>query len=232
MAGTGIGTFNDRLRDAVRGGGPFDEDPRAQGFGSGLLSDDNGARYLKGDLKGQPVNGDEVAQRDELLLSMDQIKVGMAGNLAGYTFVDRNGETVTGADVDYNGSPTGYTADPQENILYVSAHDNETLFDSLAFKLPQGTSMADRVRMQQLSLSTVALGQGVSFFHAGTDMLRSKSLDRNSYDSGDHFNALDFSYESNNFGVGLPPARDNESKWSYMTPLLCLLYTSPSPRDS
>ena len=25
MAGTGIGTFNDRLRDAVRGGGPFDE---------------------------------------------------------------------------------------------------------------------------------------------------------------------------------------------------------------
>ena len=28
MAGTGIGTFSDRLRDAVRGGGPFDEDPR------------------------------------------------------------------------------------------------------------------------------------------------------------------------------------------------------------
>src|SRR3712207_4894314 len=43
MAGTGIGTFNDRLRDAVRGGGPFDEDPRAlQGFGSGLLTDPNG----------------------------------------------------------------------------------------------------------------------------------------------------------------------------------------------
>ena len=37
MAGTGIGTFNDRLRDAVRGGGPFDEDPRVQGFASGLL---------------------------------------------------------------------------------------------------------------------------------------------------------------------------------------------------
>ena len=32
MAGTGIGTFNDRLRDAVRGGGPFDENPRIQGF--------------------------------------------------------------------------------------------------------------------------------------------------------------------------------------------------------
>ena len=221
MAGTGIGTFNDRLRDAVRGGGPFDENPRVQGFGSGSLTDPNG----------DSVNGDEGAQREALLLDMDQIRVGMAGNLAGYTFTDRNGETVTGAEVDYNGSPTGYTADPQENILYVSAHDNETLFDSLAFKLPQGTTMADRVRMQQLSLSTVALGQGVSFFHAGSDMLRSKSLDRNSFDSGDHFNELDFSYASNNFGVGLPPAPDNEAKWPFMAPLLADPALNPAQAD-
>ena len=32
MAGTGIATFSDRLRDAVRGGGPFDADPGVQGF--------------------------------------------------------------------------------------------------------------------------------------------------------------------------------------------------------
>lgn len=210
MAGTGIGTFNDRLRDAVRGGGPFDDNPRVQGFGSGLFTDPNS----------DAVNGSADAQRDRLLLNMDQIKVGLAGNLRDFEFVDRTGETVTGAQVDYNGSPAGYTADPQENIVYVSKHDNETLFDALAFKLPQGTSMADRVRMQQLALSTVALGQGVSFFHAGSDMLRSKSLDRNSYNSGDHFNVLDFSYGTNNFGVGLPPAPDNQAKWPFMTPLL------------
>ena len=87
------------------------------------------------------------------------------------------------------------------------------------------------MRMQQLSLSTVALGQGVSFFHAGTDMLRSKSLDRNSYDSGDWFNTLDFSYESNNFGVGLPPAPDNEDKWPYMAPLLEDPSIKPAPAD-
>ncbi len=39
LGGTGIGSFSDRLRDAVRGGGPFDEDPRIQGFGSGLFTD-------------------------------------------------------------------------------------------------------------------------------------------------------------------------------------------------
>ena len=42
LAGTGIGTFNDRIRDAVRGGGPFDTDPRTQGFASGLYTDPNG----------------------------------------------------------------------------------------------------------------------------------------------------------------------------------------------
>ena len=35
MAGTGIGTFNDVLRDAVRGGGPHDADPTVQGWATG-----------------------------------------------------------------------------------------------------------------------------------------------------------------------------------------------------
>ena len=38
LGGTDIATFYDRLRDAVRGGGPFDADPRVQGFGTGLLT--------------------------------------------------------------------------------------------------------------------------------------------------------------------------------------------------
>jgi pullulanase/glycogen debranching enzyme len=63
------------------------------------------------------------------------------------------------------------------------------------------------------------LAQGVPFFHAGDDMLRSKSLDRNSYDSGDWWNALDFTYATNNWGVGLPPG-ENERSWRSMRPLL------------
>ena len=45
LGGTGIGTFSDRLRDAVRGGGPFDDDPRKQGFGSGEATDRNGVTF-------------------------------------------------------------------------------------------------------------------------------------------------------------------------------------------
>ena len=90
----------------------------------------------------------------------------------------------------------------------------------MAYKLPPSTSMADRVRMQTLSLGTTALGQGVSFWLAGSEMLRSKSLDRNSYDSGDWFNVLDFSHRTNGFARGLPPRTDNEGKWDFMRPLL------------
>jgi pullulanase-type alpha-1,6-glucosidase len=219
MAGTGIGTFNDRLRDAVRGGGPFDDDPRIQGFASGLLTDPNGVAG----------NGTEAEQRARLLLSQDQIRVGLTGNLKDYAFTDRFGNRVTGAGVDYNGAPAGYAADPQETITYVEAHDNETLFDALAFKLPTDTPMADRIRMQTLALSTTALGQGISFWHAGGEALRSKSLDRNSYDSGDWFNVLDHTGTDNGFGRGLPPRADNESKYAFMQPLLADPALTPSP---
>ncbi|SCF04085.1 pullulanase-type alpha-1,6-glucosidase [Micromonospora mirobrigensis] len=211
MAGTGIGTFNDRLRDAVRGGGPFDGNPRVQGFASGLFSDPNG----------DPVNGSAAEQKARLLHYQDLIKVGLTGNLRGYRFTDSAGKQVTGAQVDYNGAPAGYTAAPGEAVTYVDAHDNEILFDALAYKLPQGTSAADRARMQVLALSTTALGQGTGFVAAGSERLRSKSLDRNSFNSGDWFNQIRWDCaQGNGFGAGLPPAQDNQDKWSYAKPLL------------
>ncbi|KWV31227.1 pullulanase-type alpha-1,6-glucosidase [Micromonospora rifamycinica] len=211
MAGTGIGTFNDRLRDAVRGGGPFDANPRVQGFASGLYTDPNG----------DPVNGTAAEQQARLRHQQDLIKVGLTGNLRGYRFTDSTGRKVTGAQVDYNGSPAGYTAAPGEAVTYVDAHDNEILYDALAYKLPTGTSATDRARMQVLALATTVLGQGTGFVAAGSERLRSKSLDRNSYNSGDWFNQIRWDCtQGNGFGAGLPPAADNQDKWPYAKPLL------------
>jgi pullulanase-type alpha-1,6-glucosidase len=221
MAGTGIATFSDRLRDAVRGGGPFDEDPRVQGFASGLFTDPNAS----------PANGTPAEQRGRLLHYQDLIKLGLAGNLRDYRFVDSTGATVTGSEVDYKGRPAGYAADPGETIAYVDAHDNETLFDALQHKLPPSTSMADRVRMNTLALATTALGQSPSFWHAGTDLLRSKSLDRNSFDSGDWFNRIDWSGRESAFGSGLPPAPDNQAKWDFQRPLLADPALKPRAAD-
>ncbi|WSQ71129.1 pullulanase-type alpha-1,6-glucosidase [Streptomyces xinghaiensis] len=211
MAGTGIATFSDRARDAVRGGGPFDADPGVQGFGSGLFTEPNGS----------DANGSEAEQKARLLHYQDLIKVGLSGNLAGYSFTGSSGKKVKGSEVDYNGSPAGYAAAPGEALAYADAHDNETLYDALAFKLPADTPAADRARMQVLSMATAALSQGPALSQAGSDLLRSKSLDRNSYDSGDWFNVLNWDCEKGNgFGRGLPPAADNKDKWPFAKPLL------------
>ncbi|MGA5117131.1 pullulanase-type alpha-1,6-glucosidase [Streptomyces pseudogriseolus] len=211
MAGTGIATFSDRARDAVRGGGPFDEDPGVQGFASGLYTDPNSSA----------AGGTPAEQKARLLHYQDLIKVGLSGNLADYTFTDTSGTEVKGSQVDYNGAPAGYAAAPGDALAYADAHDNESLFDALAFKLPKDTPAADRARMQVLAMATAALSQGPALSQAGTDLLRSKSLDRNSYDSGDWFNAIHWNCaDGNGMGRGLPPAADNQDKWPYARPLL------------
>jgi pullulanase-type alpha-1,6-glucosidase len=217
IGGTGIGVFNDRFRDAARGGGPFD-DPRMQGFLTGLFT-----------APSDFASNSAAEQKAKLLQYTDWLRLGLAGNLKDYSFVNAQGQTVTGAAVDYNGSPAGYTLDPQENILYISAHDNETLFDAIQWKAPSSASIADRVRMNNLGLSLVMLSQGVPFFHAGDDLLRSKSLDRNTYNSGDWYNKLDFTYQSNNWGVGLP--LEGKDRWDLMRPLLANPALQATPAD-
>lgn len=223
LGGTGIGTFSDRLRDGVRGGGPFDENPRIQGFGSGAASDWNG----------DPVSGTTPADRAKRLAhDTDLIQLGLAANLRNFSFKSaESGAVVRGDGVDYNGSPAGYADQPNEVVTYVDAHDNETLWDALTYKLPTALTMSDRIRMNTVSLATTALAQTPSFWHAGADLLRSKSLDRNSYDSGDWFNTLDWTGADNGFGHGLPPKTDNEAKWSYIKPLLANPALKPTATD-
>ncbi|MBI3242317.1 MAG: pullulanase-type alpha-1,6-glucosidase [Chloroflexi bacterium] len=218
IGGTGIGVFNDRLRDAARGGGPFG-DPREQGFITGLFT-------APSDFAGQ---GGEADQKAKLLKYTDWIRVALAGNLKEYALVDASGQPVTGEAVDYNGSPAGYTLDPQENIVYASAHDNETLFDAIQWKAPAEASVADRTRMNSLGVSLVMLSQGVPFFHAGDDLLRSKSLDGNSYNSSDWFNKIDWTGQRDNWGVGLPAF--GNARWDLMAALLGNPALKPAPEN-
>src|SRR3954447_9110087 len=219
MAGTGVGTFSDRLRDGVRGGGPF-SGIQEQGFLTGLYYDSNATNQ-----------GSSQDQLDKLLLETDWVKTGLAGGLANYQLVDRNGNLVNASQIDYNGQPSGYTADPQEVISYIEAHDNDTLWDAIQVKAAPADSLEDRVRMQNLGMSLLGFGQGIPFYHAGVELLRSKSMDRNSYNSGDWFNKLDFTYNTNNWGVGLPPAPDNQANWPIMQPLLANPALKPGRAD-
>jgi Domain of unknown function (DUF3372)/PAS domain len=159
-----------------------------------------------------------MVERHSQILTIDGQRAGRVWNYRDVTerhLADR-GALVTGAQLDYNGRSAGYSRDPSEVINYISAHDNQTLFDNNQYKLPIGTGIGDRVRVNNLGLALIGLAQGIPFFHAGDDLLRSKSFDRNSYNSGDWFNRLDWTYQTNNFAVGLPSEWDNRADWPLM----------------
>ena len=221
LDGTGIGAFNDRLRDAVHGGSAFDPDHRVfQGFGTGLLTQPSGL-----DHRSWHEQSADLAHRTDL------VRLGLAGNLKDYVMTISDGSVRRGIDLIHNGAPAAFASHPQENVNYVDAHDNETLYDLLAYKLPQGMPVAERVRMNTVCLATVTLAQSPAFWSAGTELLRSKSLDRDSYNSGDWFNAIDFTGQSNGFGRGLPPASRNEGSWGIQGPLLQDDWLRPSPEE-
>lgn len=220
LNGSGIGTFSDRARDHIRGGGPFDGGQdlvRNQGFINGLFYDDNGSGANR--------------TRTNLMWSGDMVKVGLAGSIREYSLTTHWDATQQLQQLDYNGQPAGYVTEPGEVVNYVENHDNQTLFDINVYKLPVGTSTADRARVQMLGVALNAFSQGVSYFHAGIDTLRSKSMDRNSYNSGDWFNRLDWTYTDNYFGVGAPPAGDNGDNYSVIKPLLANGAIKPTGAD-
>ncbi|QLC72699.1 pullulanase-type alpha-1,6-glucosidase [Pseudomonas sp. LPB0260] len=219
MAGSGVGTFNDRLRDAVRGGGPFDGGDslrRNQGFANGLYVLPNELNSGAGD------------EREQLLRRMDWIRVGVAGGLRSYVVPSADGSLRRGADIDYNGQPAGYTDDPQESINYVSKHDNQTLWDNNQYKLAASLGATQRVRLQLLGLAVPLFSQGVPFLHMGGELLRSKSMERDSYDSGDWFNAVDFGYQHNNWNKGLPRQDKDGDNW----PLIRQIIADPNAQPS
>ena len=92
-------------------------------------------------------------------------------------------------------------------------------------------SIATRARRQIMGMALVTLGEGVPFFQAGDDLLRSKDMDQNSYDSGDWFNKIDWSGKTANWGIGLPIASQNQSQWPIMTPLLANSAYTPQPAN-
>ena len=197
-AGTGIGTFNDRLREALREGGVFSA----------------------------PWEHDHA---------LNVARYGLAANLRSYQLPIDGG--ISGEDYLWNGQITGYSLEPSETVNYVSKHDNPTLWDNFAETLPNMTT-AQRVQVQQVTMAYPLLAQGIPFIHMGQELLRSKSMDRDSYDSGDWFNYVDFTQQTNNWNVGLPSCEKNSAlcgsdhdRWDMIRHRIAQDPHGPSPDD-
>ncbi len=96
-----------------------------------------------------------------------------------------------------------WSGQPGQSINYVSCHDNLTLWDKLTVS-NEGVSEEDRIKMNKLSSAIVFTAQGVPFFQAGEEMLRTKPLqtaeggvDENSYSAPDATNSLKWDNKGN-----------------------------------
>jgi len=77
-------------------------------------------------------------------------------------------------------------------INYMSAHDNNTLWDKLLLSNPDNTD-DQRNRMNNLGAAIIMVSKGTPFWQAGEEMLRTKDGDENSYKSSDAINNIDWS---------------------------------------
>ena len=88
----------------------------------------------------------------------------------------------------------GWAAEPYQNINYVSCHDNNTLWDRICLAVPKASTNT-KIQMNNLAAAFSILSQGVPFFHAGEELLRTKpardgGFDHNSYRAPDSVNAI------------------------------------------
>jgi len=87
-----------------------------------------------------------------------------------------------------------WAAQPGQCVNYVSCHDNNTLFDRIQLAVPKDTR-ENQIKRNRLAAAFTLLSQGIPFFLAGEELLRSKpgkqgGFDSNSYKSPDSVNAI------------------------------------------
>lgn len=102
---------------------------------------------------------------------------------------------IAGAVMDEpDGDTKAWAVQPSQSVNYASAHDNLTLWDKLAISCPEEDEET-RIKMNLLSAAIVITSQGIPFFQAGEEILRSKEdakgvYHENSYNESDSINSI------------------------------------------
>ncbi|MCK5388600.1 MAG: type I pullulanase, partial [Candidatus Izimaplasma sp.] len=129
-----------------------------------------------------------------------------------------------------------WAPNPNQTINYVTAHDNNTLFDKLMLSTTD-LSWEELQDMQKQANAIILTSQGIPFLHGGVEMMRSKpctviggtaqgecdatlSFDHNSYRSPDATNQIDWAVKASNIDIfnyykGLIELRRSINVFSY-----------------
>jgi pullulanase len=119
-----------------------------------------------------------------------------------------------------------FALDPEQSINYVDAHDNLCLNDKVErwaageqARRGQAPSAGYKRRIQEFALATILTSQGIPFLHGGSEMLRTKFGDSNSYKSSDEINKYRWNWKL-----------ENERTYQYVRALIALRRAHPGFR--
>ncbi|MBN2504423.1 MAG: type I pullulanase, partial [Bacilli bacterium] len=156
--------------------GAFNDDLRDAVKGSVFLADEGG--FVQGN------NSSQIITR---------VKYGITGGVA---FPGVSGSSLTAQKI--------WHTEPTKTINYVTAHDNNTLYDKLYQTLEEDGLLDLIPAMSKQANAIVLTSQGVAFLHAGDEILRSKPLaegfDHNSYQSPDSVNQIRWNLKTTDTG--------------------------------
>ncbi|PZC52896.1 alpha-1,6-glucosidase domain-containing protein, partial [Mesotoga sp. TolDC] len=146
--------------------------------------------FGKGDQKGTGVSVFNDNLRDAIRGSVfdEKIKGFALGSRAKERRIMRG---IVGS-IEYSNDIKDFADDPAETINYVSAHDNQTLWDKNSAAMPDAPRDL-LLSAQKLSNAIVILSQGIPFLHGGVDFARTKYGNENSYNAGVEINKMDYS---------------------------------------
>ena len=120
------------------------------------------------------------------------------------------------------------TAEASRVINYVSAHDNNTLWDKISMTAGHAP-LEEKLRINRLCAGIVLTSRGVPFFQSGEELLRSKpdgngGFVENSYNAPDEINNIDWN--------SLRPGSDAEAMRDYYRGLIAFRKAHPVLRLS
>jgi len=146
--------------------------------------------FGKGDQKGTGVSVFNDNLRDAIRGSVFDEKV--KGFALGSRAKERRIMRGIVGSIEYSNEIKDFADDPAETINYVSAHDNQTLWDKNSAAMPDAPRDL-LLSAQKLSNAIVILSQGIPFLHGGVDFARTKYGNENSYNAGVEINKMDYS---------------------------------------
>ena len=113
---------------------------------------------------------------------------GVAGNKANVEF------GIVGGIEHPQVTVEAWTINPLQHVSYVSCHDDHCLRD----RLEEATKASEKERLAMVKLAQTAVytSQGIPFIFTGEELYRHKHGVKNSYNSPDSINAIDWTYKT------------------------------------